>query len=29
MATGPDANSLKDLVTITYTRSVAMGKAGQ
>jgi len=29
MATGPDANSLKEVVTITYTRSVSTGKAGQ
>ena len=29
MATGPDANSLKDLVTITYTRSAAAGKPAQ
>ncbi len=29
MATGPDANSLKDLVAITYTRSAAAGKPAQ
>jgi hypothetical protein len=29
MATGPDANSLKDLVAITYTRSAAAGKPSQ
>jgi len=29
MATGPDANSLKDMVTITYTKYAAMGKPSQ
>ena len=29
MSTGPDANSLKDLMMVTYTKAAAAAKMGQ